>query len=250
MHSNIRLSALSVMFVSGAVLAQPAQVVEYNPNVQAPVPVQEAGIVSYVNGKFNQVDRSIEDLGDRADRAENDLSKLKSLEARIAELEKKLAKLETMAVAPAANAQGSSTTGDSASSAPMSAADVEASQAAYKKAFDLLMAGKYAEAGTGFKSFIEKYPTSDQLSNAHYWMGETQFINRKFDVAVKSYEQAAKLKGAKEADALVKQAQCMIELKQTTKAQEVLESVKKNFADSSAAKQADKLLASLKATKK
>lgn len=249
MYLKISAIVLSTFF-SGVALSQPAQVVEYNPNVQAPVPVQEAGIVSYVNGKFNQVDRSIEDLGDRADRAENALSKLKTLETRISDLEKKLAKLETMAVAPAANTSGTSITSEVSQASPMSAADVEASQAAYKKAFDLLMAGKYPEAGVGFKSFIEKYPTSDQLSNAHYWMGETQFINRKFDVALKSYEQAAKLKGAKEADALVKQAQCMIELKQTTKAQEVLELVKKNFVDSSAAKQADKLLASLKAAKK
>ncbi len=241
---SLGLALASLLSVS-TVLAMP-QVVEYNPNTPQPVPVREPGMMSFVNDKFNTMERSIQDLADRADRAEYALNKLQQLETRIAELEKKVASLSaTQAVAPAASA----ITGASGSESAVSAEETEAAQAAYKKAFDQLMAGKYAEAGTAFKAFVEKYPKSDQLSNAYYWLGETHFINRKFESALKAYEQSAKLKGSKEGDALLKQGQSLIELNQKKQAQEVLEHVVKEFGDTNAGKQAEKALAGLKAKK-
>lgn len=242
---------LATLFGSQTVYAL-AQVVEYNPNAPQPAPVQESGMMSFMNDKFNALERSLQDLGDRADRAEYSLNKVQQLEAKVAELEKKLASLASASSASGSSGGASSglaITGGGESAPAMSAEETEASQAAYKKGFDQLMAGKYAEAGSTFKGFVEKYPHSDQLSNAYYWLGETYFLNRKFDQAVKAYEQSANLKGSKEGDALLKQGQCLIELNQKKKAQEILEHVSKEFADSNAGKQAEKALAGLKAKK-
>ena len=240
--------ALSTVLMTQNVYAMP-QIVEYNPNTPQPVPVQEPGMMSFMNDKFNAVDRSLQDLGDRADRAEYSINKLQQLEARITELEKKVAALAA-APTPAANSGLAITgSGDSPSPVAMTAEETEAAQTAYKKGFDQLMAGKYADAGSSFKSFVEKYPKSDQLSNAYYWLGETYFLNRKFDQAVKAYEQSASLKGSKEGDALLKQGQCLIELNQKKKAQEILEHVASEFGDSNAGKQAEKALAGLKSKK-
>ncbi len=241
---------LATLLGSQTVYALP-QVVEYNPNMPQSAPVQESGMMSFMNDKFNAMDRSLQDLGDRTDRNEYSINKLQQLEARVAELEKKLA---TLSAAPASTAStgssGVAITGGGDSSAPtMSAEENEASQVAYKKGFDQLMAGKYTEAGSTFKSFVEKYPHSDQLSNAYYWLGETYFLNRKFEQAVKVYEQSASLKGSKEGDALLKQGKCLIELNQKKKAQEVLEHVAKEFGETNAGKQAEKTLAELKTKK-
>lgn len=257
------MRTLSITIALASLLCVPtvhavAQIVEYNPSTPQQAPVQEPGMMSFMNDKFNGIDRSLQDLGDRADRAEHALNKVQQLEARIAELEKKVSALATAPAHPPANSSASGvaiTSGSGASAGSgsdaggMSAEESEAAQTAYKKGFDQLMAGKYTEAGTAFKSFVEKYPKSDQLSNAYYWLGETHFLNRKFDSAVKAYEQSANLKGSKEGDALLKQGQCLIELNQKKKAQEILEHVAQEFGDTNAGKQAEKALAGLKAKK-
>ncbi len=240
------------MSVSMSAMAERAEVVEYNPNtptavpaVQPAAPTAEVGMLGYVNEKFNRMDRQLQDSADRMDRLERDLDRIRMLEAKVAELEKKIASLSVLANA-------STATTDSAKdiakpSAPdLSAAELEAAQVAYKKAFDQLMAGKYPEAGKLFKEYLDKYPQTDQSSNAHYWLGETYFVGRKFDVALKSYIEAAKLEGPKVADAWLKQGLCYLELKKDKEAKAAFEHVKKAFPETSAGKQADKQLSAMK----
>jgi tol-pal system protein YbgF len=253
MKNNYWTSLLVVAGISVSLpaTAERAEVVEYNPNiptsvpaVQPAAPTAEVGILGYVNEKFNRMDRQLEDSADRMDRLERDMDRIRTLEMKVAELEKKIAALSVAAVsavAPAADAAK-----DKPSVPALSAADLEAAQAAYKKAFDQLMAGKYPEAGKLFKDYLDKYPHTDQSSNAHYWLGETYFVGRKFDLALKSYTEAAKLEGPKVSDALLKQGLCYIELKKDKEAKAVFEHVKKEYPETSAGKQADKQLSAMK----
>ncbi len=239
------------LFLTSAVYAERAEVIEYNPNIQSQTPyvqpqaaTAEVGMLGFVNEKFNRMERQLEDSADRMDRLERDVERIHVLEAKVAELEKKLASFSTSASASStldANKDGSKIAITSSSS------DTEAAQAAYKKAFEQLMAGKYPEAGKLFKDYLEKYPETDQSGNAYYWLGETYFVGRKFDLALKAYAQSTKLEGPKIAEALLKEGQCYLELNKTKEAKAVFEDVKKRFPDSSIAKQADKSLVALKA---
>ncbi len=233
--------AISSLLVAGYASANRAEVVEYDPSVRTQAPkVMEAdvGMMGYVNDKFNRIEKNSLENADRLDRMERDLDKLKQLEARIEALEKQVTALKSAPVV---------TPNESTAAKPsMTAAEVEQAQQAYKKAFDQLMAGKYPEAGKLFKEFVEKYPHSDQLGNAQYWYGETQFVARKYEGALLAYSASVEAGGPKQADALLKQGECYIELRKPKEAKSSLDEVKKRFPDSTAAKQADKLLSSLK----
>jgi tol-pal system protein YbgF len=253
MKNNDWLSLLVVtaFSVSLPAMAERAEVVEYNPNVptmvpavQPAAPTAEVGILGYVNEKFNRMDRQLEDSADRMDRLERDMDRIRTLEMKVAELEKKIAALSVASASTSTPLTDASK--DKPTAPALSAADLEAAQAAYKKAFDQLMAGKYPEAGKLFKEYLDKYPHTDQSSNAHYWLGETYFVGRKFDLALKSYTEAAKLEGPKVSDALLKQGLCYIELKKDKEAKAVFELVKKEYPETSAGKQADKQLSVLK----
>jgi tol-pal system protein YbgF len=246
-NSSLLPIAVAVgLTLSGCASAERAQVVEYNPNAPVAQPqaaTPEVGMLGYVNEKFNRMERQLEDSADRMDHLANDVDRLKALEKRVAELEKKLAMMS--ATSANTSVDTSKDTGTN-KVALTTAADTDASQAAYKKAFDQLMAGKYAEAGKLFKDYLDKYPDTDQTSNAYYWLGETQFVGRKFDLALKSFAQTVKLEGPKASDALQKQGECYLELDKDKEAKAAFIEVKKRFPDSTAAKQADKSLAALK----
>ncbi len=234
--------AVSSLLAASQASANRAELVEYDPNVRSQPPkVMEAdvGMMGYVNDKFNRIEKNSLENADRLDRIERDLDKLKQLEAKIESLEKQITALKTVPVV---------TPNESATAAKpaMSAAEIEQAQQDYKKAFDQLMAGKYAEAGKQFKAFVETYPHSDQIGNAHYWYGETQFVARKYETALAAYKASHEAGGPKQADALLKQGECYVELKKPKEAKASFEEVKKRFPDTTAAKQADKLLAGLK----
>lgn len=240
-HYGLAL-AISAMLVAGQASANRAEVVEYDPSVRTQPPkVMEAdiGMMGYVNDKFNRIEKNSLENADRLDRIERDLDKLKQLEMKIESLEKQVAALKAAPVVAPNEA-------NTAAKPTVTAAEVEQAQQAYKKAFDQLMAGKYPEAGKLFKEFVEKFPHSDQLGNAHYWHGETHFVARKYELALGAYTASVEAGGPKQADALLKQGECYMELKKLKEAKASFDEVKKRFPDSSAAKQADKFLAGLK----
>ena len=57
-------------------------------------------------------------------------------------------------------------------------------QAAYDKAYAAMKKGDYKTAEAGFTSFMKKYPKSDLIGNANYWLGETYYARGQFEQAV------------------------------------------------------------------
>jgi len=107
----------------------------------------------------------------------------------------------------------------------------------YQAAFDLLKGGKYSDAALGFESYIQQYPNGQLADNAHYWLGESNYITRKFDKALQSfaivtqsYPQSRKI-----ADAWLKLGYTYYEMKDTAKAKDALQKTLNAFPDSSAA---------------
>ena len=56
-------------------------------------------------------------------------------------------------------------------------------RSAYNVAFDALKAGNYAQSAQMFQSFLELYPNGVYAPNALYWLGESFYATRNFQMA-------------------------------------------------------------------
>tara|TARA_B100000686_G_scaffold327034_1_gene385509 strand:+ start:5275 stop:6273 length:999 start_codon:yes stop_codon:yes gene_type:complete len=76
----------------------------------------------------------------------------------------------------------------------------------YQRAYNMLSKGEYEAAEVAFTSFIKDYPENKLSSNAYYWLGETFYVRKNYQLA--AYNFAAGYKkfplGSKAADQLLK----------------------------------------------
>ena len=54
----------------------------------------------------------------------------------------------------------------------------------YQNAYDLLILGRNREAIDEFDSFLSQYPEGAYTDNAHYWLGEANYVEGQFDEAI------------------------------------------------------------------
>ncbi|RUO61649.1 tol-pal system protein YbgF [Pseudidiomarina marina] len=90
-----------------------------------------------------------------------------------------------LASQPAAQSQPAqvNTTAVDTSSSTNYSADLSENEA-YEQAIQLVLRDKrYDAAVPAFESFIEKYPNSTYVPNAHYWLGQLLFAESKYDQA-------------------------------------------------------------------
>lgn len=66
--------------------------------------------------------------------------------------------------------------------------DPAKAEAAYQKAFKLLKDSRYDQALVAFKSFLKDYPTNPFSDNAQYWLGETNYVMQKYELAINEYQ--------------------------------------------------------------
>ena len=90
--------------------------------------------------------------------------------------------------APAADASKPGTAATSAQSPsaqaePGAQATTADERSAYNKAFDALKNGKYDDASQLFLSFLQAYPNGAYTPNALYWLGESYYATRNFQLA-------------------------------------------------------------------
>jgi TolA-binding protein len=60
-------------------------------------------------------------------------------------------------------------------------------QTVYAQSFDALKAGSYSVAITGFKDFLNTYPSSPLAENAQYWLGEAYYVTHDLDAAATAF---------------------------------------------------------------
>ena len=118
---------------------------------------------------------------------------------------------------------------------------------AYQTAFDLLQARKYDEAAKAFTQFLSGYASSPLADNAQYWLAQSHYVQRQFNVAlpefqkvVDKYPQSSKLP-----DALLKVGYCQSELGNKSAARTALQQVMRQFPDTTAARLATQQLEKL-----
>ncbi|MCI2263438.1 MULTISPECIES: tol-pal system protein YbgF [Xanthomonas] len=61
-------------------------------------------------------------------------------------------------------------------------------RAAYNVAFDALKAGKYADSANLFQSFLQAYPNGVYAPNALYWLGESYYATKNFQLAEAQFQ--------------------------------------------------------------
>ncbi|HEX3838565.1 MAG TPA: tol-pal system protein YbgF [Steroidobacteraceae bacterium] len=182
--------------------------------------------------------QSLVTLAQRADQLQNEISVLrgrievlenanetlrKQQRDLYADLEKRLASSQ-VAAPPAAGTPATSPAAD-------------ADQSAYNQAFDLLKAGKYADAITAFSQFLKMWPQSSLADNGQYWLGESYYVTRDFQNAAAAFQAVLDRwpDSRKAPDALLKLGYTQAELKHIAQARATLASVSTRFPGSDAA---------------
>lgn len=120
--------------------------------------------------------------------------------------------------------------------------------ALYQKALDTFRAGDPAKAREMFSRFIELYPQHDLAANAHYWLGETFYSEKKFDQAILEFQQLIKNYPKKEKvpAAMLKQAMAFRELGDVKSARYVLKKLMEQYPSTEEAQRAKERLKEMK----
>ena len=127
----------------------------------------------------------------------------------------------------------------------------EGEQVAYQKAFDLLRALRYEKATHAFRQFLTDYPDGRYAHIAQYWLAETSYHTRKYDIAVQDYQTLINQypKSPKRADALLKIGYSQFELKSFSKAEDVLKNLIQSYPGTTESGQAENLLQKIRLQK-
>jgi tol-pal system protein YbgF len=129
--------------------------------------------------------------------------------------------------------------------APLLAAD---EKAAYDQAFQALKELRYADAAEDFQSFLSQYPNSEYADNAQYWLGESYYVTRNYDIAVTAFQTLLDRfpESPKAPDALLKIGYTHYELKQWDQARAALTQVQEDYPDSTLSRLAENRLRSMR----
>jgi tol-pal system protein YbgF len=130
-------------------------------------------------------------------------------------------------------------------SAPDSAAE---EKAAYDRAFQALKELRYADAAEEFQSFLERYPNSEYADNAQYWLGESYYVTRNYDIALTAFQTLLDRypESPKSPDALLKIGYTHYELEQWDSARAALTQVQETYPDSTLSRLAENRLRSMR----
>ena len=106
----------------------------------------------------------------------------------------------------------------------------------FKQAKDLLLKGDYGNAETAFGEFLTRYPDSDKVSEAQYWLGESLLIQEAYPEAAEAYVAMVvnHPDATKTPDALVKLARSLRMMDETQQACNTLKEIPLRYPNASA----------------
>jgi tol-pal system protein YbgF len=124
----------------------------------------------------------------------------------------------------------------------------EAEKAAYDHAFQSLKDLKYADAAAQFQTFLQQYSGSEYADNAQYWLGESYYVTRNYDIALEAFQGLLSKypDSPKVPDGLLKIGYTHYELKQWDLARAALEQVQQQYEGTTLARLAGSRLRSMK----
>ena len=129
------------------------------------------------------------------------------------------------------------------------AADPLRAEADYQRAFKLLKESQYGQAQKAFKEFLSNYPDTAFSDNAQYWLGETNYVMQKYDIAINEYQTLLRTypDSKKVSHALLKIGYSYAELGNATDAKKTLTEVLQQYPGTTAARLADERLRKINA---
>ncbi|WMC09377.1 tol-pal system protein YbgF [Oceanimonas pelagia] len=133
-----------------------------------------------------------------------------------------------------------------ASASPEPAGD---EQATYDRAVNLVLQDKdYNAAIPAFARFITQYPQSTYVPNAHYWLGQLLYAQKRFDQSKAQFGRVVEAypKSNKRADSLLKLGLIAREQKDDAQARQYFEQILSEYGSSSAARLAQENLDAMK----
>jgi tol-pal system protein YbgF len=121
-------------------------------------------------------------------------------------------------------------------------------KAAYDRAFQALKELRYADAAEEFQSFLSQYPNSEFADNAQYWLGESYYVTRNYDIALTAFQDLLDRfpESSKAPDALLKVGYTHYELEQWDSARAALTQVQELYPDSTLSRLAENRLRSMR----
>jgi len=128
------------------------------------------------------------------------------------------------------------------------AATAAEEKAAYDQAFQALKELRYADAAEDFQAFLDAYPNSDYADNAQYWLGESYYVTRNYDIALKAFQDLMDRypESTKVPDSLLKVGYTHYELEQWDSARAALTQVQESYPDTTLARLAESRLRSMR----
>jgi len=128
------------------------------------------------------------------------------------------------------------------------AASPEDEKAAYDHAFQALKDLRYADAAEEFQAFLNSYPDSEYADNAQYWLGESFYVTRNYDLALTAFQDLLDRfpESPKAPDALLKIGYTHYELEQWDSARAALTQVQERYPDSTLSRLAENRLRSMR----
>jgi len=149
---------------------------------------------------------------------------------------------------PGQSQVGSNSLAASAVAGAQVAVDPQAEQQAYRQAFDVLKEGRYEDSIAAFTRFFQRYPDGQYADNAVYWMGEANYVLRRFPQAIESFNRVLSQypDSPKLADAMLKIGFSHYEMKDWPEARRILEDLVKHFPASTATQLAKNRLHKMK----
>ncbi len=104
----------------------------------------------------------------------------------------------------------------------------------YDQAYMDLVNGRYTAASTGFRSLLATYPEGELVDNARYWLGETYYVERRFEEAQAQFSAIVEHspQSAKIAEAKLKLGFVLHEQGETDAARTALQAVVQQHPDS------------------
>lgn len=113
-------------------------------------------------------------------------------------------------------------------------------QAAYEAAMDLYRNGQYQEAASGFGTFIEAYPSSQQIDEVRFYEGSSLYATKRFSAAIQKLQTLINNSpnSDRAPDALMVIASSQVEMNDLASAQKTLQRITKEYPNSPAAETA------------
>lgn len=205
--------------------------------------------IRQLRGQVEQQAHKLDNLGSRQ------RDQYLDLDTRISELKQSPVVAATPVAVEAPNSEavtadvipvgtGNQPVPDATSPTPVVELPVIDDKTAYQQAFTHLKELRYAEAAESFYAFLETYPDSLLAGNAEYWLGESYYVTRNYDVALESFQRLLEKypDSKKVPDAWLKIGYTYYEMGDFHKAADILDRVKQQYPDTTLAKLADSRL--------